>query len=417
MSSKYPTFDGNDLSRQNLKAARAYYRANGLVKIAFLSAKQCDKLVVEQWKKVISRQHWTPEYKIKVISKQDGRELDVNNKDDRKEFLAAVIGPLSPGDRKGLERGWPLHRGFGACCDPAVFHLRKVWELRQDPRIYEFAVAFTGVKWLWSDVNRSIQKLPGQGDNEFLHWDFNPFFQDEEDINAQDQQVCGKMCYTTSRFICVLGSHTQEFIAEMVEEYGPHYPHVKSTDKKFGLSQEKPDPMKLIERKEEIPVGAGEMVIWHPRLLHGQMKTPIGDPVEYGNYLGFFPAPEGSREKYKETCGVDELEDRLRSYKEGNAPLLWPSFDKVQFYPKKFNNFPHLMMAYVNKLPAGDPMIMDGFTAKGVPKKYLVPIPQVDYKPPRLSKLGKKLLGLRAWKKKERVKDGDSDHVAKKRRT
>jgi hypothetical protein len=30
---------------------------------------------------------------------------------------------LSPKQRKEFERAWTLHRGFGACCDDAVFHL------------------------------------------------------------------------------------------------------------------------------------------------------------------------------------------------------------------------------------------------------------------------------------------------------
>jgi len=74
-----------------------------------------------------------------------------------------------------METGWPLHRGFGACCDPAVFNLEGVWSIRQDPDLYKIASTIADEANLWVDVNRSIHKLPGQGDNEFLHYDFNPF--------------------------------------------------------------------------------------------------------------------------------------------------------------------------------------------------------------------------------------------------
>ena len=54
-----------------------------------------------------------------------------------------------------------------ACCDPCVFHLPGVWDIRQDPRLYELATKLRS--------GQSIQKLPGQGEDEFLHWDMNPF--------------------------------------------------------------------------------------------------------------------------------------------------------------------------------------------------------------------------------------------------
>lgn len=39
------------------------------------------------------------------------RPLNVDDENDRKEFLKAVIGPLSPPVRKHYETCWPLHRG------------------------------------------------------------------------------------------------------------------------------------------------------------------------------------------------------------------------------------------------------------------------------------------------------------------
>jgi len=66
-------------------------------------------------------------------------------------------------------------------------------------------------------------------------------------------------------------------------------------------------------------------------------------------------------------------------------------------------------------------MIADGFTAKGVPKKYLIPVPLVNYTPPVLSELGQKLLGMREWSdkpaKRTAVDEADVEGASKKKRT
>ena len=78
------------------------------------------------------------------------------------------------------------------------------------------------------------------------------------------------------------------------------------------------------------------LVCRHPGLLHGQVKTPLDEPIEYGCYLGYIPAV--SREEYSKVCGMDELADRKESYQQGRAPKLWPSLDEIQYYPKRYAN-------------------------------------------------------------------------------
>ncbi len=44
--------------------------------------------------------------------------------------------------------------------------------MREDPRLYQIARRLLGGRGdLWVYINRSIQKLPGKGTDEFLHWD------------------------------------------------------------------------------------------------------------------------------------------------------------------------------------------------------------------------------------------------------
>ncbi len=116
---------------------------------------------------------------------------------------------------------------------------------------------------------------------------------------------------------CVSGTHTDAFLLDFVDKYAQHYPNVKPKDTKFALSKDKPDPLSLVSRKRAVHIPSGCLIFWHPRLLHGQMKTSLRDPVEYGSYIGFLPAR--SRARYHSVCDVDELQDRLRSYREGQV--------------------------------------------------------------------------------------------------
>ena len=151
--------------------------------------------------------------------------------------------------------------------------------------------------------DRSIQKLPGQGENEFLHWDMNPFasftkntpsctsalaasaslvakssaacaagLQGAAPIPSSATSslastlpstgLCGKVCYTISRFVAVLGSHTEEFHREFVSKYGKLYPNTSLSAVKFGLDANKQDPMELQKRRHEFHVPAGCVMFW-----------------------------------------------------------------------------------------------------------------------------------------------------------
>ena len=76
-------------------------------------------------------------------------------------------------------------------------------------------------------------------------------------------------------------------------------------------------------------------MFWSAFLIHGVEKMPRTTGLKMGTYLGYFKA--GSRPEYaRRTGGIQERDDRLESYREGRAPLLWPSFDPIHYYPKNF---------------------------------------------------------------------------------
>ena len=80
--------------------------------------------------------------------------------------------------------------------------------------------------------------------------------------SASSSGLCGKACYTASRFVAVLGSHTEEFHREFVSEYAEVYPNVKPNAPKFGLDAKKEDPMQLWTRQREYAIPAGCVVFW-----------------------------------------------------------------------------------------------------------------------------------------------------------
>lgn len=308
------------------------------------------------------------------------------------EFLEAVTSTLTPAARQYFARLWTFHRGFGAPCDHAVFNLESSWAVRESPDLVAVAQLLTGITELWVDINRPIAKLPGEGEEEFLHVDMSM-----ARLQSPDQaSVQGKVCYTPSRFVAVPGTHTPEAVDALLERY----PYLSKTAPKLGTDFTKPDPLGLITRQREFRIAPGCAVLWNSKSIHGQVKTPVDEPTEYGAYVGYFRA--GSRPEYEAKCGVKELDDRLASYRLGQKPRLWPSFDTIHEYPKRFENFPKILQGYIAKMRPGHPSITTRMTkatkdkpSRDVPHVVLYPDP--DYVPPPLTPLGKRLLGSDIW--------------------
>lgn len=378
---------------ENIDGIKEYYNTNGLVLVRLLPPSVCEELILEQWREILLRQPFTEAYRLRVLS-SSGLELDPSSSAHRDEFLRKVTAaPLPSQTLKTWTESWTLHRGFGACCDPEAFHLAGVWQhVRQSEALYSIACALTGRTEQWVDINRSIQKLPGQGETEFLHWDCNPFALDDH----KECSVQGKACYTPSRFVGVLGSHTPDFHEKFRAAYAEHYPNTPHSAPKFALDHAKPDPMKLITAQREFAVPAGCVILWSSRLLHGQVKTPKSAGIEYGCYVGYMRPVD--RAAYRTKAGVCELDDRLQSFDEGRAPVLWPSLDPIHYYPKRFMNFARPLLNRIAMMPPGHSTISTRVVKKsGKVVPHLVPKRASPYTPPKLDELGMKLLGKRSW--------------------
>jgi len=137
--------------------------------------------------------------------------------------------------------------------------------------------------------------------------------------------------------------------------------------------------------------------------------------MRYAQYIGFRVA--GSiPELGNPVLGLTERMDRIRSYYEGKSVYHWPSGDKVHYMPARWGNFPKIPERYQKLLP--DPLDKQTrFTKAGKevaeireydPKSDLVKNP---YRPPRLSPLGKKLLGLTVPDEKNKTEEDEKVEV------
>lgn len=151
--------------------------------------------------------------------------------------------------------------------------------------------------------------------------------------------------------------------------------------------------MGLFRRQVVYRVPPGCIVFWSNRLLHGHIKAPLDRPIEFGAYMGFGPP-----------ITAEERELRRGLYTRGKAPALWPSGDKVHFYPLKYKNFPGIFKTQITdrmckirarellfKRRCGNGKVVDdthGWSCYSEKNPY-TPYP--------FSKRGKRVMGLRGW--------------------
>ena len=406
--------------------ARRLYDTNGFVALQLLDEPQREAGIYELYERVLMTQPWNdPAY----TSPRDVAPLVLRDEHGPIRAPAAgaagsaalaehkrrVVRALRSADLDrsvldDLKEHWPLHVSFGAPCDDAGFHLPLVWGVRQDPHVYAVVRALSGTDELWVDINRPIMKLPEQGEQEFLHWDLDVL---KKPFVARSPNVQGKVVYTPSRFVAVAQTHTPAFQARFVRDYAKYFPNTTKPVAKTGLAPEK-DPHGYFDQQREYLLPGGSCIFWNAQLLHGQTKTPRDESTEFGFYLGFFPA--GARPEYAAALGkldeesdddpggpADELEDRLRSFNTGRAPKLWPSFDRIHFYPALWQCYTGNVTRTIAKLPPGHLSISSrkSKTKPGVVYPHLLPWrpPNYDeeYSPPALTLLGRRLLGSAAW--------------------
>ena len=284
-----------------LGSIHAFYQKNGFVVLKALSSEFCKKAIKEQIKHILLKQPWDEDHRLKVyrmIARRNGHDGGVEYKssgdeviyeDDPDLYLENLLkAPVDPKTLKRYERAWPLHKAAGACADHAVFHLQEVWNVRQNESLFQVATTILDSRELWVDINRSIQKLPGQGVEQPLRWDNPPI------KKTPENEIKGKAVYTDSQFVCIPGSHTPEFyqgFARYKKDYG-FQAEMAHKWKGIDFSSGGIDPLALEGEKRVYTLPAGCVVFWSSKLLHGEETFCILFSIWYCN-IAFYPLHAG----------------------------------------------------------------------------------------------------------------------------
>ena len=408
-----------------LGSIHAFYQKNGFVVLKALSSEFCKKAIKEQIEHILLKQPWDENHRLKVyrmIARRNGHDGGVEYKssgdeviyeDDPDLYLENLLkAPVDPKTLKRYERAWPLHKAAGACADHAVFHLQEVWNVRQNESLFQVATTILDSRELWVDINRSIQKLPGQGVEQPLRWDNPPI------KKTPENEIKGKAVYTDSQFVCIPGSHTPEFyqgFARYKKDYG-FQAEMAHKWKGIDFSSGGIDPLALEGEKRVYTLPAGSVVFWSSKLLHGEETSPKKAPIEFGMFFGYMIKESRRRlvtgymrEAKKRVAYVNqrfmgqgylngrplhELEDRVWSFENGCAPLLFSNLDPVCFYPPGLRKESIEMEFGKMSLKGKGIYGCKEYNEKGVEINSALPWINFDYELPNLTDLGKRLLGL-----------------------
>jgi hypothetical protein len=319
----------------NIEYARkmkTFYEENGVVCIDLEDKIDTRKTVREFVLKLFKQMPYRREFRLN-FKLANGKEVHVDNDEDLDDIVDVLLEErMSSVNLARLKKCLPPHATFGAPCTPQSFHLDVENEVRQDPELYEAVAFLLNNKGINCDVNRAIFRVPTVTKGEdFLHYDLDPR-QTKPDVDWEAQ---GKVQVTESIFVCVPGSHKPEFLESFVKVYNPMYPDRKLGVSKYGLHPDK-DPWGLFGTQRAYRVPAGHAVFWSPWLMHGHPSSDRNTPIGMGFFLGYQPE-----------VSAEERAIRRELFRTGGVPRVWPSGDRVHFFPRKFLNFPKVLQSTV----------------------------------------------------------------------
>jgi hypothetical protein len=373
------------------------YKENGFVIFRAMTPEQCKIAVVHKFNEVIKRQKWKASIMLGLELRDDnGNIIDTYDPANTDKVFKILTGPLSVERRKQFEDAWPLHIGFGACCDHENFNLDTVWEVRQDPDIHKIAAKILKTLRLWVSLDRSSALLPGQAKDAFLHIDQNPMELYRRILlgETEEHNVQGKVSYNGFKIHMVAGSQKPENMKEILEVYSENHDIADGEGTMFAIDPKK-DLLNMHGMKQCIDVPPGCMIMWSESTFHGPTPNPIKDgTIWFGHYQAYTNIPYSAEQHL----------DRIKSYETGERPNWWQNGGKIHFYPARFQNLHGVLKTYHDKLDEGHPMIafrpIQRKDADGNPimVPHLNELPRsTPYEPAKLSLLGEQLLGRVSW--------------------
>jgi hypothetical protein len=212
-----------------------------------------------------------------------------------------------------------------------MYHPQSLWDNRQHPRVYGAFQEIWNTEKLWVSVDRANMNPPARPDWDWpgmVHWDIDTSA-DPVPFMVQGVLYLADTGADGGGFQCVPGFHRrfEEWVKTQPADRNPRLPDLTGME------------------VQTIPGQAGDLVIWHSLLPHGNSRNRSDKP-RLAQYITMFPAREENEE---------ERQYRIKMWQER--------------LPPKGKSFP------------GDPRRLE----------------QIHGKPAELTALGKQLLGLERW--------------------
>ena len=206
-------------------------------------------------------------------------------------------------------------------------------------------------------MDRAIEKLPGQGKDEFCHWDL-PVADIVSGRFSNQASGGSKLSLTASgnRFAFVPGTNTREFCTWFAETYGKMY---GGSGAKFAIDKSK-DPCQLWLFMQHFELEAGAVAIWHPHSLHSAKANGNDQGILFGDYnCGFVT----SETKQTRDMFIECLEKT-------SIPPVWKSGDPINptGMPQRFKNYSSHITGRLTKLDKQDPWVWEHMLSEEVPQ-------------------------------------------------
>lgn len=135
--------------------------------------------------------------------------------------------------------------------------------------------------------------------------------------------------------------------------------------------------------------------------MHGVIRNDT-EEIAFGLYIGY--QTDVDRKGYLNKSGKREFQDRFDVYSKGVAPQLYPSMDRVELYPLRFQCYHSILGKHIDGRMDKTSTQYD-YSKRQLKRKgpikfvpHLVENPPVDYTPPPLSRRAQEMLvGIRYW--------------------
>jgi hypothetical protein len=184
-----------------------------------------------------------------------------------------------------------------------MYQHQAIWDNRQHPRVYQAFAEIWGEEKLWVSLDRANMKPPAREDKPdwnnrgMIHWDLDTSQQPIQ-FGVQGVLYLTDTAEDQGGFQCVPGFNNtfEEWVKTQPEDRNPHHPDLTGLDVR------------------SIPGKAGDLLIWHRLLAHGNGHN-TSDKPRLAQYITMSPA---------RTDDEAARQARVASWQERRPMPNWP---------------------------------------------------------------------------------------------